>query len=94
MTSHQEASGGTRSVETDGRTYDLQEYASPTTGVAEAVAAETGRSPTELAPLQESVDADALDKLLGGSEDSRVQVSFTYEGLNVLVTDTTVEVWQ
>lgn len=75
-------------------TVDLREYDSPTTAVAEAVSEATGREPTALPPLQESVDADSLDRLFEGATGNWLQVSFTYAGVNVLVTDTSVEVWR
>lgn len=94
MTSHQEATRGTGGVDETVTTLDIREYDSPTTGVAEAVSEATGREPTELPPLQGSVDADSLDRLFEGANGNWLQVSFTYAGVNVLVTDTSVEVWR
>lgn len=42
---------------------------SPSISIVERVAAETDRSPLELPPLNETVDVDALDRLLEGGAD-------------------------
>ena len=56
----------------------------PTVAVVEAVAAATGRPTGELPPLQETLDADALNALLNG-QPSAVTVSFRYAGTVVSV---------
>jgi len=56
----------------------------PTVAVVEAVAAATGRPTAELPPLQETLDADALNALLNG-QPSAVTVSFRYAGTVVSV---------
>jgi hypothetical protein len=75
---------------------DWTDHDSPATAVAEAVAAATGREASELAPLQRTVDADALDRLLDGDSNAPgggdVVVSFTYEGVTVRVDEHAVEV--
>jgi len=78
---------------------DWTDHDSPATAVAEAVAAATGRGASELAPLQRTVDADALDRLLDGDSNapgadggSSIVVSFTYEDVTVHVDERTVEV--
>lgn len=56
----------------------------PTIDVVEAVAAATGREPMDLPPLQQHVDADALDALLDRDGDGRyVRVSFRYNDLRI-----------
>ena len=56
----------------------------PTVAVVEAVAAATGRSTGDLPPLQETLDADALNTLLS-RQPSAVTVSFRYAGTVVSV---------
>jgi hypothetical protein len=66
----------------------------PSVAVVEAVAATIGRDPTEMTPLQRTVDVDALDSLLDGGDGSPVSVSFEYQGLPVTVDgDGGVTVW-
>lgn len=52
--------------------------------IADRVAAREGVEPTDLPPLFDSVDADALSTLLGGDTDS-LTVEFTYCGYRVTV---------
>lgn len=47
-------------------------------GLVEAVAAATDRTTTDLPPLQQSIDPDALDALLTGNQSSAVSISFRY----------------
>lgn len=52
------------------------------------VAAATGHEPTELPPLYESIDADALEALISGqavSTDGSARVTFAYAGVEVTV---------
>ena len=73
---------------------DWTSYANPSTAVADAVAEATGKGQTELDPLQHSVDADALDSLLANSGSPRLELSFTYEGVDVRITGAgVVEIW-
>lgn len=77
--------------------YDWSEVA-PSTAVVETVAVVADEPPTELRPLQETVDSDALDTLVASdgidSPDGDVSVSFTLAGQDVLVeSDGTVAVW-
>lgn len=60
----------------------------PSAVVVELVAEVTGRAPTDLEPLQQSVDTDALNALFDSAEASQLDVTFTYEGLDVHVSDT------
>lgn len=60
----------------------------PSTASVEAVAVATGREPTDLPPLFDHVDADALDSLVTTGRDephNRVSVSFDYDGIAVTV---------
>lgn len=60
----------------------------PSMAAVEAVAAAVGHSPTELNPLYESIDPEALDAIVTPEEPESkesVHVSFTYEGVDVLV---------
>lgn len=63
----------------------------PTACVTEAIAAVTGDSGTEQRPLYESVDPDALDRILDAAVDSpnrrsTLSVSFRHHGCEVVVT--------
>lgn len=51
--------------------------------IVERVAAERGVTPSELAPLQEAVDVDALDALVAGGFQGSCE--FTYAGCTVTV---------
>lgn len=60
--------------------------ASPTVAVVDAVSEAIGREPTDVSPLQHSVDAEALDALLDGDgRGTDVHVEFLYEGTRVTV---------
>jgi hypothetical protein len=60
----------------------------PSTAVVEAVQAVTGEELTEMPPLNDAIDPDALDAVLA-PRDARTQefarVSFTYNGVRVRV---------
>ncbi|WP_123535352.1 HalOD1 output domain-containing protein [Halosimplex salinum] len=66
--------------------YDWENGDRPSIAVAEAVAAVTNRSVTALPPLQESVDADALDAVVRSGDEPAVRVSVEYAGTTVTVT--------
>lgn len=69
-------------------TYEWDASSKPSTAIVEATAATTGREPTDLPPLYDYVDGDALDTLLcGGSTDrgNHVDVQFRYAGVVVTV---------
>ena len=58
----------------------------PTTAITDAVVAERKRAGKELPPLNEYVEADALNALLSRTDlDTDVQVSLTYEQVRVTV---------
>lgn len=96
MPADKNASRDTASSETDTGIFrsDWTTYENASTAVAEAVAEATEKRQTDLAPLQHSVDADALDSLLAQSESPRLELSFTYEGVDVRITGAgVIEVW-
>lgn len=57
----------------------------PSVTIVEAVAAATGRTATTLPPLHDSIDPDALDRLLTREESAAVTVSFRYAGTEIVV---------
>jgi len=61
----------------------------PSIAVVSAVADVTGTDPSELDPLYETIDPDALNSLFRGSQgdgpNSRGQVSFSVAGCDVVV---------
>jgi hypothetical protein len=72
--------------------HNWQQSDQPSVMVVEAVAAATDRNTTDLSPLQETIDADALDTLLDGQASS-VAVSFRYADTGVTVSgDGSIEV--
>lgn len=55
----------------------------------EAIASLRGVEHTELAPLYETIDPEALDSLCSGSNnENSIQISFRYEGYDVTVDGT------
>lgn len=70
-------------------TYDADREERPSTAVVNAVAEAVGRDPTELPPLQRTIDADALDEMfgetLGGRPRTSGSVTFEYCGCSVVV---------
>lgn len=67
----------------------------PSVAIVEAVADATGRDPTELPPIQESVDGDALDVLLAPRTENerRLRLEFAYDDVHVTVwRDGTIDV--
>ncbi|WP_232702066.1 HalOD1 output domain-containing protein [Halobacterium wangiae] len=96
MPSDKNVSRDTTSSEPDTGIFrsDWTSYGNPSTAVAEAVAEATGKQQTDLDPLQHSVDADALDALLANSDSPRLELSFTYEGVDVRITGAgVIEIW-
>ena len=61
----------------------------PSTAVTELIAEESGQDPTELDPLYESIDPDALDRLIRGNgvnpHEHRLTVSFSFRGYAVVI---------
>lgn len=90
MTSNPEDGFPARDAGSDvGRiTYEWGDGKRPSIAVVEAVSATTGREPTELSPLYEYLDGEALDTLLQSGSAHRngvAEVSFFYEGVGVSV---------
>lgn len=62
----------------------------PITAIAEAIASATNRNPIHIPPLYESVDTDALERLVtSGTNDpyETIRITFPYENHTVLVED-------
>lgn len=60
----------------------------PSTAVVEAVATTTDRSPTEMDPIHNCIDTDALDRLFDPENlntEKNITVAFRYEGVDVVV---------
>lgn len=70
------------------REFDWTEIA-PSTAVIELIAEESGRDPTELDPLSEKIDPEALDQIVScngtNPHDHTVSVSFSFCGYAVVV---------
>jgi len=68
--------------------FDWSGASSPATALVEAICDSTGALPTELPPLYESVDPEALDATLTGLADNSVagRVQFTYGDYRVTMT--------
>lgn len=64
--------------------HDWTQSDQPSVTIIEAVAAATDRTPTDLPPLQDTLDTDALDTLLNG-QSSSATVSFRYADIAVSV---------
>lgn len=62
-----------------------QPHGSPSDRVVQTIADREGVDPTELPPLFESVDPDALDALLRRDDTAGAQVTFTHHGHEVTV---------
>lgn len=78
-----ETSGFDRGTSTVEHTWE--EPFQPSVSVVEAVSAATDRTPTELPPLHDHVDPDALDTLISRGESSAVTISFSYAGTVVVI---------
>lgn len=66
------------------------EYEPVAQAVVKAASFVHNAEPTELRPLADAVDPDALEALVGcrsPSTGNGVEITFTYEGLDVTVTD-------
>lgn len=60
-------------------TYEWTDGVEPGVRIVEAVADATGRDPTTLPALQESVDVDAMNRVLASGDD-RIHVTIAYAG--------------
>lgn len=67
--------------------FDVDGNESPSTAIIDALAAATGIPPTELPPLYEFVDPDAIDRLFTGdrARSADTVLSFRVERWNVFV---------
>lgn len=78
--------------------FDWDEDRKPSTTIVESVAMARGCSPTELQPLYDVIETEALDTILGmdGSKPGKsVRLSFRYAEVNVLVdSDAGIEIRQ
>ena len=68
--------------------FDWTEIA-PSTAVVELLAEELGQDPTELDPLYETIDLEALDRLFSGNKtnphDHTLSVAFSYNEYAVVI---------
>jgi hypothetical protein len=55
----------------------------PSIAIVEAIADRTGRDATDLPPLQDTVDVDALNALVRRPGHDDVRITFEYDGLVV-----------
>lgn len=94
MSPDHELDGDGLNEQTKVTSVDRSAYDSPATAVAEAVATAKDCDQTDLEPLQYTVDADALDRLFDGADADELVVSFTYAGVQVRVSEHTVEIWE
>jgi hypothetical protein len=67
--------------------YDPTDDESLSERVVRCVAATTDTCPTQLSPLYDVVDADALDALFPPHSSAPCRISFRYEGVAVTVVD-------
>jgi hypothetical protein len=84
-------SNGSDSKREDSQAVQRYEYEwdgiNPTSGIVEAVAAATGQDTTQLAPLYQELDPDALNALVTKptAGDELITVSFTYTDRRITV---------
>lgn len=97
---YDEASASTRTAgeRTDRKPIprDGATHGAATLAIAEAVGAARDCDPTDLPPLHDYVDTDALDSLLAGARERAecVRLSFRYDGCEVTVeSDASTSVW-
>lgn len=72
-------------------TSTVDDYRSPSDEIVAAVAAKAEVGPTELTPLYDTLDPEALDRLVTHT-DEHIYISFEYEGYTVSVSGETVSV--
>jgi hypothetical protein len=65
--------------------YEWGDSDRPSMALVDAVAAATDRDQTDLPPLHEFVDVDALNMLMTGQSDDVVGVSLVYDGVAVRI---------
>lgn len=64
-------------------THEGENDASIAASLVSSVAAVAGVEPTALPPLQETLDTDAMEAILGSPRDCGATISFTYAGYRV-----------
>lgn len=73
----------------DGRIqFDPESFDEPSTAIVRRIATATDRDPTDMPPLYDYVDVEALDTLITTSTtrtDNPVRLSFSYDGIEVTV---------
>lgn len=60
---------------------------SPSTTVVRTVADRENCEPTDLRPLYQAIDPDALDTVANDATDNEIRVEFTYHGYEIVVDD-------
>ncbi len=84
---------GPITIEADGAwTYQLSRQDSVTEVVVTIVATATNTSPTDLPPLWDAIEPDALDRLVNHQTGSDLQVRFRYAGHSITIEGQTVRV--
>ncbi|WP_436925152.1 HalOD1 output domain-containing protein [Halosimplex amylolyticum] len=68
-----------------GTRFDGDRERAPSTAVIEAVAAAEGVAPTELDPIYDAIDPEAIDRLLADQNDASTCVRFAINGWTVFV---------
>ena len=92
MTDNPRADGG-RTSQPDRLTYEVEADESPSEAVVRAVAALTNRPPLDLEPLYNVIDPDHIDGAFAGGDDAgAAELSFSFAGCAVTVTDEHVRV--
>lgn len=67
---------------------DWTRYEQPLIAIVETIAAVSGKQPTEMPPLGNAIDVDALTALLDTQgADRDLSISFRYQGHTITVTD-------
>lgn len=88
MTDKDRADCTNRNPETTHARFEWDDTQPPSMAICQGVAAVLGVEPTDLTPLGESVDPEALDQVVNpavGPGNGPVSVDFRYEGVDVFV---------
>jgi len=72
--------------------YQLEEDEEVGTAIIHAISVFKDCSPTSLPPLQETVNVDALNKLVHSKSNSNPQISFLYNNIQVSIQDEHISV--
>lgn len=65
------------------RTFEWSSKDGPTYALVRAVAAELGTDPTSVDPLHDTVNTDAIESMLEGSDSENVTVRIPYQGFTI-----------